>query len=151
MGIPRNTIIIRNINVTNIGKITGPRAASHTQVDMNMHMGKTHTRGEMTITTSLGTIVHRSTVGDGKNTVSTNPDLEKRVVAINIHARKRRPTIPNMEGTVDTLHRITSPVTAAHLTVMVRREVNMGDMKGVNREQLLLDTLIERFTANRLL
>lgn len=140
MGIPRDTTIIRNINVTNLEKITGPRTARHTQVGMNMDMSRTHPRGEMiTMVTamSLGTIVHRPTVGDGKNTVSTDPGLGKGMVQIDIHVRKRRHTRPNMEGTVDTLN-CTSPVTAARLTVMVMREVSMEDMKGVNRNILLV-------------
>lgn len=150
MGIPRSTII-RNTDVINLGKITGPKATRHMQVDMTMDMSRTHTRGKMITVTNLGTIVHRPTIGDGKNTVSANPGLGKRVVEMNIHARKRRHTRPNMEGIVDTLHRITSPVTAARLTGMVMKEVDMEDMKGVDREQLLLDTLTERPAANRLL
>lgn len=137
MGIPRDTTIIRNIDVTNLEEITGPRSARHTQVGMNMDMSRIYPQGEMiTMVTakSLGTIVHRLTVGDGKNTVSTDPGLGKTMVQIDIHVQKRRHTRPNMEGTVDTLNCTTSPVTAARLTVMVMREVIMEDMKGVNRE-----------------
>lgn len=132
--IPRG-IITRDTDITNPGKITKPKAARHVQVGMNMDVSRARgmiARGEMNTNMSLGRTIYQPAVGDGKNTASIIPDSVTRMVKIG----------PSMEGTVDTRHRIASPLAVAPLMVMVVRKTSMGDMEGVNREQLPPEILI---------